>query len=417
MSAGQDARPRQRITKRLVDGLGAGDTVWDAELTGFGVRRQRRNASFVLKYSFRGRQRFYTIGRHGLITVDEARTEARRLLGLAASGVDPAATRESQAPQAGTLTVADLCCTYLREGPAYKPDKRPSSWYSDQSNINRHIKPLLGRIEAKILSETDVVNFVAAITQGVTHCDEKVGFRARAIVKGGRGVAARTLAVLSAVYNFGIRKGLIDANPTKNVRPPKGKAPGRFLTKDEWGRLGKALREYGGDAGANIFVDAINLIALTGCRRCEITQLRWSEVDLEAGLLRLEHSKTGPRAVPLGDQAIRLIAELKHAAKSDWVFPSSRGTGPIVGIQKVWNDIRTRADLPTVRLHDLRHSFASQAINGGASLYLTGAILGHRQSSTTQRYAHLQSDPVRFVASTAAENVAQMLEGDRRQRG
>ncbi len=409
MSAGQDARKRQRITKRLVDGLSAGDTVWDAELTGFGVRRQRRNASFVLKYTIRGRQRFYTIGRHGLITVDEARTEARRLLGLAASGVDPAAIRGSQAPQAGTLTVADLCSTYLTEGPAFKPNKRPSSWYSDQSNINRHIKPLLGPIDAEALCETDVVNFVAAITQGATHCDEKVGFRARAIVKGGRGVAARTLAVLSAVYNFGIRKGLVDANPTKNVRPPRGKAPGRFLTKEEWGRLGQALREFGGDTGASVFVDAINLIALTGCRRCEVTQLRWSEVDLEAGLLRLEHSKTGPRAVPLGNEAVRLIAELKRAAKSDWVFPSSRGAGPIVGIQKVWNDIRTRADLPMVRLHDLRHSFASQAINGGASLYLTGAILGHRQSSTTQRYAHLQSDPVRSVATTAAENVAQML--------
>ena len=364
----------------------------------------------MLKYSFRGRQRFYTIGRHGVITVDEARTEARRLLGLAASGVDPAATREKQAPQAGALTVADLCSAYLKEGPAYKPDKRPSSWFTDASNINRHITPLLGPIDAEALCETDVVNFVAAITQGATHCDEKVGFRARAIVKGGRGVAARTLAVLSAVYNFGIRKGLVDANPTKNVRPPRGKAPGRFLTKEEWGRLGQALREFGGDTGANVFVDAINLIALTGCRRSEIAQLRWTEVDIEAGLLRLQHSKTGPRAVPLGDQAIRLISELSCTAESEWVFPSSRGRGPIVGIQKVWNDIRTRAGLPTVRLHDLRHSFASQAINSGASLYLTGAVLGHRQSSTTQRYAHLQSDPVRSVASTAAESIAKMLD-------
>jgi hypothetical protein len=99
MSAGQDARTRQRITKRLVDGLGTGDTVWDSELTGFGVRRQRRNASFVLKYTFRGRQRFYTIGRHGLMTADEARIEARRLLGLAASGIDPATAREKRAPE------------------------------------------------------------------------------------------------------------------------------------------------------------------------------------------------------------------------------------------------------------------------------------------------------------------------------
>ena len=132
MSAGQDARTRQRITKRLVDGLGTGDTVWDSQLTGFGVRRQRRNPSFVLKYTFRGRQRFYTIGRHGLMTADEARIEARRLLGLAASGIDPATAREKRAPESAALSVADLCSAYLKEGPAYKPDKRPSSWYSDE---------------------------------------------------------------------------------------------------------------------------------------------------------------------------------------------------------------------------------------------------------------------------------------------
>ena len=300
--------------------------------------------------------------------------------------------------------------SYLEQGPAYKPDKSASSWRTDRSNISRHIEPLIGQFDAPALDEAHVVHFVAAVTRGATACDVKVGHRARAIVKGGRGVAARTLAVLSAVYSYGIRKGLVDANPTKNVKAPKGKSPGQFLTWNEWSRLGEAMRAFGGDVGANAFVDAINLIALTGCRRCEITRLRWSEVDIEAGLLRLEHSKTGPRAVPLGDQAVRLIAALKRSAKSDWVFPSNRGAGPIVGIQKVWDGIRTRADLPSVRLHDLRHSFASEAINGGASLYLTGAILGHRQSSTTQRYAHLQSDPVRSVATTAAENVAQMLD-------
>ncbi|MGA3341118.1 MAG: tyrosine-type recombinase/integrase [Methylocella sp.] len=410
MSTEQNTRTRQKITKRLVDGLAAGQTVWDADLTGFGVRRQRRDASFVLKYSFRGRQRFYTIGRHGIITVEEARTDARRLLGLAASGIDPAIAREEQSLRPPVLTVGELCASYLKEGPAYKPDKRDSSWYSDRSNINRHIEPLIGQIDLQALDETHVVNFVADVTRGATHCDLKVGHRARAIVKGGKGVAARALAVLSAVYTFGIRKGVVHANPTRNVKPSKGKAPGRFLTTDEWSRLGEALRSYAGGVGANVFVDAINLLALTGCRRSEITRLRWSEVDLEAGLLRLEYSKTGPRTVPLGDQAMRLIAELKRAAFSTWVFPSSRGTGPIVGIQKVWNDIRTRADLPTVRLHDLRHSFASQAINGGASLYLTGAILGHRQSSTTQRYAHLQSDPVRLLATTTAEQVARMLD-------
>jgi integrase len=143
-----------------------------------------------------------------------------------------------------------------------------------------------------------VVKFVADVIQGVTRCDEKVGFRARAIVRGGRGVAARALAVLSAVYSHGIRRGLVDANPTKNIKPPKGKSPGKFLTKDEWSRLGEAMRAFRGDVGANAFVDAINLIALSGCRRCEVTRLRWTEVDLEGGLLRLEHSKTGPGPCP-----------------------------------------------------------------------------------------------------------------------
>jgi hypothetical protein len=245
----QDAKARQRITKRLVDGLAAGETVWDAELTGFGVRRQRRDASFVLKYSFRGRQRFYTIGRHGVLAVEAGRAAARRLLGLVASGVDPSQARNQSAP----LTVAELCACYPEQGPAYKPDKSSSSWRTDRSNISRHIEPLIGQIDAPALDEAHVVHFVADVTCGATACDVKVGHRARAIVRGGRGVATRALAVLSAVYSYGIRKGVLHTNPTKNVKPPKGKSPGRFLTRDEWSRLGEALRVFGGDVGANVF--------------------------------------------------------------------------------------------------------------------------------------------------------------------
>ena len=109
-----------------------------------GENSLKASGSVALKYSFRGRQRFYTIGRHGIITVEEARTDARRLLGLAASGIDPAIAREEQSLQPPALTVGELCASYLKEGPAYKPDKRDSSWYSDRSNINRHIVPLIG---------------------------------------------------------------------------------------------------------------------------------------------------------------------------------------------------------------------------------------------------------------------------------
>jgi integrase len=402
-------RPRQRLTKRHVDALPSGQTIWDAEVTGFGVRRQRRDPTFVVKYTIAGRQRFYTVGKHGVFTVEQARTEARRLLGLVASGIDPAERRDAVANALLALSVAELCARYLEQGPIYKPDKRASSWYTDASNLNRHIVPLIGKTEAERLQEADVVRLVANIINGVTSSDEKTGDRGRAIVKGGKGVAARSLAVLGAAYQFGIRAGLVTQNPTKNVKAPRGASPGRFLTVEEWGRLGAALYAAREQAATPAFIDAVSLLAMTGCRRSEITQLKWSEVDLRSGLLRLEHSKVGPRVVPLGDAAVELLKELQAHAVTPWVFPSNRGLGPIVGLQKVWTAVRKEARLSNVRLHDLRHSFASQAVNGGASLYLTGAILGHRQSSTTQRYAHLQSSPVREVATNVSKGIAEAL--------
>jgi integrase len=157
------------------------------------------------------------------------------------------------------------------------------------------------------------------------------------------------------------------------------------------------------------FIDAITLIALTGCRRSEICNLTWSEVDFAHGFLRLNKSKVGPRAVPLDDDAIALLASLKVTADSEWVFPSRLGTGPIVGLQKVWSSLRAKAALPSLRIHDLRHSFASEAINAGASLFLTGSVLGHRQAATTRRYAHLQSSPVRAIASSTAARIQSVL--------
>lgn len=396
-------RQRQKITKRVVDAMASGTTIWDTDLTGFGVRRQVRDPSFILKYSFNGKQRFHTIGQHGPLTVDQARTEAKRLIGLIALGVDPKIP--VIAPPA-PLTVEELCRRYLEEGPIYKPDKRPSSWTTDQSNITRHIIPVLGRKFAADLQEADVVHFIAAVSRGDTKADEKTGARGRAIVDGGSGTASRSLAVLGAVYTYGMRVGLVRSNPVKGVRPPKGKLPGRFLTEEEWSRLGVALTSLENSGGSGVFLDAIRLLALTGCRRSEITNLTWDEVDLSHGALHLKSSKVGPRSVPLGDHAIDFLSQLATQRNSPWVFPSPRGDGPIVGIQKVWGSVRQAADLNSVRLHDLRHSFASAAVNSGASLYLTGAVLGHRQSQTTQRYAHLRADPLRVVATEATKQIA-----------
>jgi hypothetical protein len=145
-----------------------GQTIWDKDLAGFGVRLQRRDPFFVLKYTFRGRQRFYTIGRHGVFTADQARTEARRVLGQVAGGIDPSAKTADESREAHPLTLAQLCARYLADGPSFKPDKKNSSWVTDRSNIERHIVPLLGHTPATSLSELDVVLFVAKVVRGET---------------------------------------------------------------------------------------------------------------------------------------------------------------------------------------------------------------------------------------------------------
>jgi hypothetical protein len=198
--------PRAKITKRLVDGLRPGQTIWDKDLAGFGVRLQRRDPSFVLKYSFRRHQRYYTIGRYGILTVDEARNEARRLLGLVASGVDPSQTRTIDLLAEAPLTVGQLCVRYLSQGRSFKPDKRESSWTTDRSNIHRHVVPLIGSLPAVSVTEADIASFVARVVRGDTRTDERTGPRGRSIVRGGKGTAARSLAVFGAAFSFGVKR-------------------------------------------------------------------------------------------------------------------------------------------------------------------------------------------------------------------
>jgi integrase len=145
----------------------------------------------------------------------------------------------------------------------------------------------------------------------------------------------------------------------------------------------------------------------------EILTLEWAWVDFARACLRLPDSKTGAKVVPLGAPALRLLASLPREDDSPYVLPAQRGNGHFVGIQKVWQRIRDAAKLPDIRIHDLRHSFASIAVSGGDSLYLVGKVLGHRQARTTERYAHLKDDPLRAVADRTAGTIAAMLEGDR----
>jgi integrase len=402
-----------KLTKRTVDAAGVsvrGETfLWDDDLRGFGLRVYASGRrTFVVQYRLRGRRggrtRRIVLGEYGKITADEARKRAVKVLAAVDDGHDPAAERDEAR---NALTVSDLADLYLAEGPAAKPNKRPSSWATDRSNIESHVKPLLGRKLAKALTQADVAKFQADVAAGKSKADARTGFRGRAIVKGGRGTAARSLAVLGAMLQFAVERKLTLSNPTKGVRLLKSQAKERFLSDGEVARLGDTLAAMQDEhlLSANA-ANAVRLLLLTGCRKSEITSLRWDWVDFERGCLRLPNSKTGAKVVTLAAAALALLAGLRERDPTGaWVLPAARGEGAYTGVQKDWERIRERAGLDGVRLHDLRHSFASFAVADGHTLFLVGKALGHRQTRTTEIYAHLSDDPLRQLADRTASRI------------
>ena len=408
-----------KLTKRAIDGLrpnadGSDLVLWDSELPGFGVRVKPSGAtSYVVQYrNAQGRSRRLTVGRHGVLTPEEARTEARKALAEVTRGGDPAETRGEVRRDP---TIKELCELYLAEGPAARPTKKASSWAADASNIRRHIVPLLGRKHLRGLARTDIERFQRDVSDGKTALDEKTGPRGRAIVEGGRGVAARTTAVLSAILAFGVERRLRADNPARGVKLNKGRKIERFLSTAELARLGETLAEADSSAANPSMIAAIRLLLLTGCRKNEILGLRWEWVDLERAALRLPDSKTGAKTVPLGAPALEILAGLPRRERCPWVLPGARGDGHVVGLPRTWRKIAKSAGLQDVRLHDLRHGFASVAVAAGSSLYILGKVLGHTQARTTEKYAHLDADPVRAVADTTSRRIAAALQGGGRQ--
>jgi integrase len=338
-----------------------------------------------------GRQRWLTIGRHGSPwTPDNARREALRLLGLKAAGRDPASERDNQK---GVITVAALGARFLDE---YVPQHcKPRTAYEYRRAVELFINPALGRHRISDVQRADVARF---------HHD----LRDRPYQ------ANRALGVLSKMMNIAEEWGLrLDgSNPCRHVKKYREVKRERYLTREELQRLGRVLTEDQTKSVESPFaVAALGLLVLTGARLSEILTLRWEDVDLENCLLRLPDSKTGAKLIYLNAAAIQLLRRIPRMKDNAYVIAGGKPGAHLVELQKPWRRIRAKANLDDVRIHDLRHSFASVAAGTGMSLPMIGKLLGHSQPVTTARYAHLAADPIRAASNLIGAELTAAMNG------
>jgi integrase len=384
-----------RLTKRYVDALRCTDgdlVVWDDDLPGFGLRvRASGRRYYVAKYRAKGRQRWLTLGPHGVLTPEQARRQAAKALSAARDGADPAVERRAEGR---ALTVADLAERYLSQHA--EPKKKAASLRNDRLNLRLHVVPSLGRVPLAAVTREDVATLHHALRETPT-------------------AANRVLALLSKMFNLAERWGLRQdgSNPCRHVERFPEHRRERFLSDDELARLGNVLKdvELRGVESTEV-IAAIRLLLFTGCRLSEILRLGWEDVDVELRCLRFADSKTGAKRIPLNSAALEVLIGLPR--KSPWVIPGRDPAEPLVNLAKPWKRIRELAGLDDVRIHDLRHTHGSSAAGAGLSLHLVGALLGHRQPGTTARYAHLAEDPVREASERVGLRLSAAMRGVKR---
>ena len=285
----------------------------------------------------------------------------------------------------------------------------------DERNIANHVLPLLGELYVEEVTRNDIDNFKIDLKAG-KHADpaasRRSGYRGGAVVTGGPGVANRCLALLSKMFNLAERWGVRpdNTNPVRHIGKYAESKKERYLTADEFERLATALSEAERKEAENPFViAAIRLLVLTGARLGEILSLRWADVNFEHGMLLLGDSKTGRKTIFLSKPAMELLNRLPRLSGNPYVIVGSRHGQHLKNLQKPWGRIRGAAKLPDVRIHDLRHSFASIAAASGMSLPVIGKLLGHTKSATTERYSHLAADPLKAANEAIGQQLAKLL--------
>ncbi len=404
-----------KLTKRSAESLppkSAKYVAWDSEVSGFGIRIMPSGSkSYILKYRIgRGRSaktRTITLGKLEDSTPEASRRLARDCKAEARLGQDPFKTEEHLVDD-GTQTFAELFETWQEKAAHISRRtgalRKAANVKLDVDRLKIHVLPLLGDKPINQIKLADIANVRDQITSGATRTQKKTKPRGVRRASGGAGTAKRTIGILSSVFAYAVEHEILDRNPCKGVRLAPSKSNERFLTEAEAGRLGEVLKNWESRANAKQAVTIIRLLSLTGARRSEISELKWSEIDFDQGFLRLGDTKTGMSIRPISKLALDLLG-LQPREHEKWVFPASTGPAAYQGLGKIWRQIRIEAGLEDVRMHDLRHSFASFGAAKGLSLPMIGALLGHKSFATTQRYAHLTNS----AAQKAAEEIGRVV--------
>lgn len=382
-----------RLTIRTVEAIetSAKDVIaWDSEVAGFGVKvtPKGRRTYFLYYRTYDGQQRRPAIGVHGSIKPEAAREIAKAWHASIAMGGDPSLSR-SQIRSAPT--VSQLCDRYLEEHAERK--KKQSSVRNDRRLIETHLRPALGTKKISAISRADIST--------LHHKLRDTPYEAN-----------RLLALTSKMFKLGERWGLRPdgSNPATNIdRYPEHKRQ-RYLAHEEIARLwGVLSSEAGSKVASPSAIAAVKLLMLTGRRLNEILSLEWSSVDFDRGSLSLPDTKNGALVVALSEAALTVLRELKSSSGDNpYVIGGQKNERHMVNLQKPWRELRKVAQLEGVRLHDLRHTYASVGAGMGMSLPLLGRLLGHTQASTTSRYAHLAQDPVRIAAEAIGSELTRM---------
>ena len=399
---------KRKINKTTVDALRPGDLIWDTDIKGFGVRCQQSKKVYLIKSRVNGRQRWFKLGVHGQpITAEQARTSAKRILGEIADGRDPHQLREGRRHR---VTMAEFAERYMAEYAL--PKKRPSSAKTDRSNIDNHVVPLLGEKYVSDISQADIEAFLRDVAVGKSAkrgAKKTDGYKGGAVVAGGKGVSNRCRSLLSKMFNLAEKWGERPqhSNPVKHASKFEEQPSERYLTSEEMSRLGEALtREEKSDPDAVYWVAAVRLLMVTGARLDEILTLKWEMVDWERSVAFLPESKTGKKPLHLVPAAIEILRAIPRVQDTPYVIVGRVQGAHLVNVRKRWNRVRREIGLSQVRLHDLRHTFASVAVSNGYSLPVIGKLLGHKSLRTTERYAHLANSVVAEAGQDIANKIA-----------